>query len=95
MGFMDYMADPRAVIEKAISLSRSKVLFSFPQAGGFLAWQRKLRYRKRCDLYLYQREQLDQLFGSFRGITYKIEPIARDFFVTVALDRDTTRPTTH
>jgi len=87
MGFMDYMADPRSVIEKAISLSRSKVFFSFPRAGGFLAWQRKLRYRNRCDLYLYENEQLDKLFGSFDQIKYQIEPIARDFFVTVSLDR--------
>jgi SAM-dependent methyltransferase len=83
MGFMDYMADPRKVIEKALALSRSKVFFSFPMAGGFLGWQRKLRYRKRCDLYLYRREELESLFGSFDDITFSIEPIARDFFVTV------------
>ena len=83
MGFMDYMSDPRRIIEKALSLSRSKVLLSFPAAGGFLAWQRKLRYRNRCDLYLYKREQLENLFRSFDKITYKIEPIARDFFVSV------------
>jgi SAM-dependent methyltransferase len=85
MGFMDYMADPRKVIEKAISLSRSKVVFSFPAAGGFLAWQRQVRYRRRCDLFLYRRQQLEQLFGSFRDIKYTIDPIARDFFVTVSL----------
>jgi len=82
---MDYMSDPRRVIEKAISLSRSKVLLSFPVAGGFLAWQRKVRYRNRCDLYLYRREELEKLFGSFDKIAYTIEPIARDFFVTVNL----------
>ncbi|MGA3096542.1 MAG: class I SAM-dependent methyltransferase [Bryobacteraceae bacterium] len=85
MGFMDYMSDPRKVIEKALSLSRSKVLLSFPMAGGLLAWQRKLRYRSRCDLYLYRRDELEALFGSFDNITYAIEPIARDFFVTVNL----------
>jgi len=85
MGFMDYMSDPRRVMEKAISLSRSKVLLSFPVAGGFLAWQRKVRYRNRCDLYLYRREELEKLFGSFDKIAYTIEPIARDFFVTVNL----------
>jgi SAM-dependent methyltransferase len=83
MGFMDYMADPRKVIEKALSLSRSKVFFSFPMAGGFLGWQRKLRYRKRCDLYLYRRDELEALFGSFDNIAFTIEPIARDFFVSV------------
>jgi SAM-dependent methyltransferase len=85
MGFMDYMSDPRRVIEKALSLSRSKVLLSFPAAGGVLGWQRKLRYRSRCDLYLYRREELEKLFGSFDKISYTIEPIARDFFVAVNL----------
>jgi SAM-dependent methyltransferase len=85
MGFMDYMSDPRKVIEKALSLSRSKVLLSFPAAGGLLAWQRKLRYRSCCDLYLYRRDELDKLFGSFKNTTYKIDPISRDFFVEVNL----------
>jgi ubiquinone/menaquinone biosynthesis C-methylase UbiE len=83
MGFMDYMADPRTIVEKAISLTRSKCFFSFPVAEGFLAWQRSLRYRNRCDLYLYKREQLEKLFASIPGVNAKIEPIARDYFVTV------------
>lgn len=88
MGFMDYMADPRSVIEKAVSLAKAKVFFSFPRAGGILAWQRKLRYKSRCDLYLYRREELEKLFGAVKGIKYQIEPIARDFFVTVSLVAD-------
>ena len=70
---------------KALSLARSKVLLSFPAAGGILGWQRKLRYRSRCDLYLYRREELEKLFGSFDNITYTIEPLARDFFVVANL----------
>lgn len=83
MGFMDYMAKPREVIDKVISLTRYKAMMSFPAAGGFLAWQRELRYRKRCDLYLYSQDQIQQLFSSIPGVTVKIEPIARDFFVTI------------
>ncbi len=85
MGFMDYMADPRAVVEKVLSLTRSKAFFSFPVAGGILAWQRKLRYRNRCDLFLYTREQLNSLFSAFPGIRTQIEPAARDFFVTASV----------
>jgi 2-polyprenyl-3-methyl-5-hydroxy-6-metoxy-1,4-benzoquinol methylase len=85
MGFMDYMPEPRRIIEKALSLARSKVFFSFPVEGGLLAWQRKLRYRGRCELYMYTREQLESLFCSFTGVRAAIEPIARDFFVTVSL----------
>lgn len=84
MGFMDYMAKPRQTIEKAVSLTRRKAMFSFPAAGGILAWQRELRYRKRCDLFLYRQDQIEELFSSIPNVNVKIEPIARDFFVTVS-----------
>jgi 2-polyprenyl-3-methyl-5-hydroxy-6-metoxy-1,4-benzoquinol methylase len=83
MGFMDYMEDARGVIAKALSLTRSKAFFSFPADGGLLAWQRKLRYRSRCELHMYRRGQLEQLVTSFPGARATIEPIARDFFVTL------------
>lgn len=83
MGFMDYMSDPRAVISKVLALTRRRAFFSFPKAGGVMAWQRKLRYRDRCDLFLYQRDQLQQLFSTFPGVKVNIETIDRDFFVTV------------
>jgi 2-polyprenyl-3-methyl-5-hydroxy-6-metoxy-1,4-benzoquinol methylase len=84
-GIMDYIPDPKKVIEKAISLTRSKAFFSFPVDGGLLAWQRAQRYQKRCDLFLYTEDQLRALFSSFHGIHANIEPISRDFFVTVSV----------
>jgi len=86
MGFMDYMPEPVKVIEKALSLTRSKAFFSFPADGGLLAWQRRRRYRNRCDLFLYTRDQLAKMFAEIRGAHAVIEPIARDFFVTVSKD---------
>jgi 2-polyprenyl-3-methyl-5-hydroxy-6-metoxy-1,4-benzoquinol methylase len=82
MGFMDYMPEPHRVVEKALELARARAFFSFPVEGGLLAWQRKLRYRSRCELYMYTRSQLEKLFASFPGVETRIEPIARDFFVT-------------
>jgi 2-polyprenyl-3-methyl-5-hydroxy-6-metoxy-1,4-benzoquinol methylase len=84
MGFMDYMPEPESVVAKVLSLTKSKAFLSFPVAGGLLAWQRKLRYQKRCDLYLYSLEQLQQLFTKFPEVTANIEPIKRDFFVTLS-----------
>ena len=83
MGFMDYMPDPEKVVAKVLSLTRNKAFFSFPVAGGILGWQRKLRYKKRCDLFLYTEEQLKQIFSNFPEVTATIEPISRDFFVTL------------
>jgi ubiquinone/menaquinone biosynthesis C-methylase UbiE len=83
MGFMDYMPDAEKVVAKVLSLTRHKAFFSFPVAGGLLGWQRQLRYKKRCDLYLYSKEQLQQLFAKFPEVKATIEPISRDFFVTL------------
>lgn len=83
-GFMDYIPNAPEVVEKILSLTKSKAFFSFPKDGGFLAWQRKMRYRWKCDLFMYRREQVEKLFDPWRGKT-KIEQISRDFFVTVEL----------
>jgi len=83
MGFMDYMHDAEKVVAKVLSLTREKAFFSFPVAGGFLGWQRALRYKKRCDLFLYSEEQLKQIFSHFPEATATIEPAARDYFVTL------------
>ena len=82
MGFMDYMKEPERVISKALSLTAVKAFFSFPVAGGLLGWQRRLRYRSRCDLFLYNRRQLERLCAKFPRFRARIEQIDRDFFVT-------------
>lgn len=80
MGFMDYIEDPRALIDKVMLVTRGKAFFSFPVDSGLLAWQRKLRYRSRCALYLYTPTQLSVLLAGYK---HNIEPISRDFLVTV------------
>jgi 2-polyprenyl-3-methyl-5-hydroxy-6-metoxy-1,4-benzoquinol methylase len=84
MGFMDYIRDPSPLIEKVVSLTSARAFFSFPAAGGLLAWQRKFRYRRRCDLYLYTEDDLRRLFAGGPG-RIEVERIARDFFVTLDL----------
>jgi SAM-dependent methyltransferase len=85
MGVMDYIADPRPMIEKVVSLTGRKAFFSFPVAGGLLAWQRQLRYKNRCDLFLYDRSRLRVLFADLPCRDVETEQIDRDYFVTVHL----------
>jgi 2-polyprenyl-3-methyl-5-hydroxy-6-metoxy-1,4-benzoquinol methylase len=85
-GFMDYIADPERVIDKTLSLTSSKAFFSFPAAEGFLAWQRRVRYKKKCDLYMYNREGIEKLFLGKSCRDIKIEKISRDYFVTVLME---------
>jgi cyclopropane fatty-acyl-phospholipid synthase-like methyltransferase len=85
VGFMDYIKEPEALVDKVMSLTSRKAFFSFPVAGGFLAWQRKQRYKSRCDLYLYTEKELDDLFSRANCRDYTIEKIGRDYFVTAVV----------
>ncbi len=84
MGFMDYVEDPRAVIERALSLTSSKAFFSFPADGGLLAWQRKIRYKSKCDLYMYTPERIESLFADLDFANMTVDRISRDYFVTIS-----------
>jgi len=86
MGFMDYIQDPKAVIEKVISVTKSKAFFSFPARGGILAWQRRIRYLHRCSLFFYDQKQIHILFNGLNYKDLEIEKIGRDFFVTVTIN---------
>jgi len=79
---MDYMERPREVVEKALSVCDVRAFFSFPLDGGVLAWQRRLRYRSRCDLFLYTEERVRDLFERTPARKVDVEVIARDLFVT-------------
>ncbi|MFO0725564.1 MAG: methyltransferase domain-containing protein [Myxococcota bacterium] len=83
MGFMDYMADPKKVAEKVISLTASRAFFSFPADGGLLAWQRKLRYKTRCELFMYDEAAVRRAFHGLNYRALRVEEASRDFFVTV------------
>ena len=85
MGFMDYMEDPQTVIDKVLSLTRRKAIFSFPVRHGILAWQRRQRYRLKCDLYMYANDDLKNLFKNAPCNKFVIKEIARDYFVVAEL----------
>ncbi|MGH8619263.1 MAG: class I SAM-dependent methyltransferase [Burkholderiales bacterium] len=86
MGFMDYIRDAEGLVRRVLALTKGRAFFSFPADGGVLAWQRKLRYKSRCDLFMYTAPQLEALFGALAPGRASIESIGRDFFVTVRMD---------
>jgi len=92
MGFMDYVRDPGTVIAKVLRAATEKAFFSFPAAGGLLAWQRRLRYRQRCELFLYSEPDLKKLFAA-TGARWELKRLARDYFVTVYLTKNAKRKT--
>jgi len=86
MGFIEYFEHPELIIKKALDITNRKVLISFPVAGGLLAFQRKLRYKRRCFLRLYSSEDIKRLMAEVNINSYTIEKIQRDFFVTLNLN---------
>jgi len=85
MGFMDYIEDAGALMRKVLGVCRGKAFFSFPADGGSLAWQRRLRYRSRCALYMYTEPQIRSLVSALGVKSSSVEPISRDFFVTLTV----------
>jgi len=83
MGFIEYFENPELVLKEALEITNNKIFISFPVAGGILAYQRKLRYKRRCYLRLYSQNDIKNLMGSLNVKSYTIEKIQRDFFVTI------------
>jgi len=87
MGFFDYIEDPVAVWKKLAQEVTGEIYASFPIAGGWLAWQRQVRYRlRKCPLWLYRREDVVAILdeAGLQG-KYDIQNFERDWFVTVRL----------
>jgi len=85
MGFFDYIQNPEDVLEKLKKDITKEVYASFPQSGGLLILQRKIRYNLRnCPLYLYSRKDVDNLMKKV-GLEgkYEVIDLKRDFFVKI------------
>ena len=62
MGFFDYADDAAAVLRKMRGACRGSVIASFPSFHWLRTPLRRIRYRmKKCPLYFYQAEQIEQL----------------------------------
>jgi hypothetical protein len=82
---MDYVEEPRRMIDRILEVTSGNAFISFPVDGGLLAWQRKIRYKQRCPLYLYSEGRLRDIFRPYRDVRVAIEPASRDFFVTISI----------
>lgn len=83
LGLFDYIDSGFELMERMISYTSEKAIMSFPVAGGFLAWQRELRYMSRCPLYFYSKDQLEGMISRLELKDASIERIDRDYFVTL------------
>lgn len=85
MGFFDYVEDPVLVLKKLLNDVKKEIYISIPDNKGFLAIQRKIRYKlRKCPLFLYSREYLNDSLkkaGCFEKS--EIVEIDRGYFVTI------------
>ena len=86
-GFFDYIQNPLDIFKKLETDITREIYMSFPKSGGFLGWQRKIRYSwRKCPLFYYSEKDIQQLLKKM-GWENKatITSIKRDFFVRVVL----------
>lgn len=85
MGVMDYVPEPVTFIRHLETLTAGTIMMSFPQDDGWMAFQRRLRYKwfGNCILNMYTKASLESLMEEVAPGRYFIEKIARDFFVTI------------
>jgi 2-polyprenyl-3-methyl-5-hydroxy-6-metoxy-1,4-benzoquinol methylase len=83
VGVMDYIEKPLEFVNSVFSVCNKVSIFSFPSDKGFLAWQRKVRYKSRCYLRLYSQKELEILFKD-AGENVVIHKLGRDFLVVVS-----------
>lgn len=85
-GFFDYIEKPVPLLLKLKQEVSKEIYASFPQSGGFLAWQRRIRYRQRnCPLYLYSKNDVEKLMKEAGFSNYTIQDFGRDYFVKIVL----------
>jgi 2-polyprenyl-3-methyl-5-hydroxy-6-metoxy-1,4-benzoquinol methylase len=85
MGFFDYVSDPTAVLKKLLLEASKEIYISFPDDHGLLAWQRKIRYKRRnCPLYLYNESKIKMHLEEAGCLEIaEINKTNRNFFVTI------------
>jgi len=89
MGVFDYVKDPVALLKKLQRDVTKEIYGSFPTSGGFLTWQRKVRYNMRnCPLYFYNKKSLVDILdqAGLQG-KYTIKDFGRDLYVKVTLSK--------
>lgn len=83
MGFLEYVAEPLPLLEGMMQMCKGTALFSLPDRHGFLAWQRRVRYRFRTPLFMYSLDEVEALFKSAQHVAdFEIRRLARDFFIS-------------
>jgi ubiquinone/menaquinone biosynthesis C-methylase UbiE len=82
MGLFDYLKDPSAYLAKMKSLTRAKIIASFPKRWTCRTPIRKTRlFLARCGVYFYSKREIQKLLKENQILDYKIFDLSRDFII--------------
>jgi len=89
LGFFDYIGAAEDALRRMISLSRYKVIASFPKRSMIRAPLRKLRYAlKGCPVYFYTRDRLTHICRRLGLKDFQVLPCtSAGFLLVVSLNR--------
>jgi predicted TPR repeat methyltransferase len=82
LGFFDYIKNPEQPFKKIAQMNPCNFIASFPTFTPLWGLQRSIRYYwfKKCPIYNYAREQLEQLYCEAPFQNYLIIPCGKGFF---------------
>jgi 2-polyprenyl-3-methyl-5-hydroxy-6-metoxy-1,4-benzoquinol methylase len=88
MGLFDYLKNPSAYLTKMKSLTRSKIIASFPKKWTLRSLIRKIRlFLAGCPVYFYSKREVERLLKENQISEYKIFDLSRDFIIIVQIDQ--------
>ena len=82
MGLFDYLKNPSVYLAKMKSLTRSKIIASFPKKWTLRSLIRKIRlFWAGCPVYFYSQREVETLLKENQISEYKIFDLSRDFII--------------
>ncbi|MFH0930689.1 MAG: class I SAM-dependent methyltransferase, partial [Candidatus Zixiibacteriota bacterium] len=82
MGFFDYLKNPSDYLAKMRSLTRGKIIASFPKRWTLRTPIRKIRlFLAGCVVYFYSKRDVEKLLKENQISEYKIFDLSRDFIL--------------
>ncbi|MGA2914757.1 MAG: class I SAM-dependent methyltransferase [Sedimentisphaerales bacterium] len=87
LGFFDYIKEPEPIFRKIAELKPHIFAASFPKYSPIWDIQRKIRYRwiKKCEIYNYSAEQLNNLAKNAKFTHHQIIPCKSGYFLIAGM----------
>lgn len=84
LGVVEYIEDPTVFIQKMMSHTRKRVLFSLPVKWHILTPQRMVRYNlRKCPLKFYDLKDIARLMKQVGATKYQVKRLNRDYLVII------------